>query len=236
VATVHSLTRKLGKTPILVKDTPGFLVNRVLTAYLAESLKMLVEGSDPVVIDKAMEHFGMPMGPFALFDQIGFDTASKASRAIEAINEKFLPKVSVMSTLVQSGRLGAKNGRGFYRYQKGRRGRFDRGVLKLLDRDGKHETHVEAIQKRLYLPMVNEAVRCLNAGVVRSPSDVDLGMVLGTGFPPFRGGPLRNADIIGISTVVEGLNELAEKHGERFSPDPSLVEMALGGRKFYPGS
>ncbi len=234
VATVHALARRLGKTPIVVRDEPGFLVNRVLTAYLAEALKMLAEGSDPVLVDRAMEHFGMPMGPFALFDQIGFDTASKASKAIEAINEKYLPKVSVMSRLVESGRLGAKNGRGFYRYTKGRRRGFDRKVLHLVDRHGHAERDIETIQSRLYLPMVNEAVRCLNAGVAQSPADIDLGMVMGTGFPPFRGGPLRNADIAGISAIVERMNALAAKHGQHLAPEPALVEMALGGRRFYP--
>jgi 3-hydroxyacyl-CoA dehydrogenase/enoyl-CoA hydratase/3-hydroxybutyryl-CoA epimerase len=104
----------------------------------------------------------------------------------------------------------------------------------LIDREGRAETDFEVIQSRLYLPMVNEAVRCLSYGVARQPADVDLGMVLGTGFPPFRGGPLRNADVMGLPSVVERLNKLAEKHGERMAPDPALVEMALGGRRFYP--
>ncbi|TPW14871.1 MAG: 3-hydroxyacyl-CoA dehydrogenase / enoyl-CoA hydratase / 3-hydroxybutyryl-CoA epimerase, partial [bacterium] len=120
VATAHQLARKLGKTPIVVTDTPGFLVNRILTSYLAEALRMMVEGTDPTLIDRAMIHFGMPMGPFALFDQIGFDTASKASKSIEAINERYLPRVSVLSTLIESGRLGAKNNKGFYRYKRGK--------------------------------------------------------------------------------------------------------------------
>ncbi|HEX7879770.1 MAG TPA: 3-hydroxyacyl-CoA dehydrogenase NAD-binding domain-containing protein [Candidatus Eisenbacteria bacterium] len=234
VATAHGLARRLGKTPIVVTDTPGFLVNRVLTAYLAEALRMLVEGTDPRAIDKAMVHFGMPMGPFALLDQIGFDTASKASKAIETLNERYLPRASVMSRLIEAGRLGVKNGKGFYRYRKGKNIGFDKHVLGLVEHGDKSEHGVEDIQARLYLPMVNEAVRCLAAGVARSPADVDLGMVLGTGFPPFRGGPLRNADIMGIPAVVERLNELATRVGERLSPEPRLVQMGLSGERFYP--
>lgn len=235
VAAAHALARRLGKTPVVVKDTPGFLVNRILTAYLAEALKMFVEGTDPLKLDDALEHFGMPMGPFALLDQIGLDTALKASRAIEAVNEKYLPRVSVLPALVDKGRLGVKNGRGFYRYsRRGKKKGFDHAVLKLVERHGPGESNWEEIQARLYLPMVNEAVRCLNAGVARTPADVDLGMVMGTGFPPFRGGPLRNADIFGLPAVVERMNRLAEKHGERLAPHPALVEMALGGRRFYP--
>jgi 3-hydroxyacyl-CoA dehydrogenase/enoyl-CoA hydratase/3-hydroxybutyryl-CoA epimerase len=233
LATAHALARKLGKTPIVVKDSPGFLVNRVLTAYLAEALRLFVEGSDPVTIDRAMEHFGMPMGPFQLLDQIGLDTASKASKAIEAVNERYLPRGSVLSRLIEKGRLGAKNGRGFYRWKKGRVAGFDRAVLHLVERHGAPVVDFEVIESRLYLPMVNEAVRCLAAGVAASPEDIDLGMVLGTGFPPFRGGPLRNADIMGLPAIVEKLNQLAAQVGERLAPHPELVERALGGRRFY---
>ncbi len=236
VATAHQLARKLGKTPILVTDTPGFLVNRILTSYLAEALRMMMDGTDPVLIDRAMVHFGMPMGPFALFDQIGFDTASKASKAIESINERYLPRVSVLSQLIDSGRLGAKNNKGFYRYKRGKNIGFDKHVLKLLDRSHAPHITIEAIQTRLYLPMVNEAVRCLVAGVARTPADLDLGMVLGTGFPPFRGGPLRNADVIGLPAVVERMNELSTKLGDRISPHPDLVRRALSGDKFYPAA
>jgi 3-hydroxyacyl-CoA dehydrogenase len=176
----------------------------------------------------------MPMGPFTLLDQIGLDTAARATRGIETINEKFLPKVSVLSRLVESERLGVKNGRGFYHYRKGRRLGFDRALFKILERQAGGTPDPETIQSRLYLPMVNEAVRCLAAGVARQAADVDLGLVLGTGFPPFRGGPLRNADTMGIPAVVERMNALAEKFGERLAPEPILVEMGLGGRRFYP--
>ncbi len=158
----------------------------------------------------------------------------KPSKAIESINARYLPRVSVMSTLVEAGRLGAKNGRGFYTWKSGKRGRLDPAVARLVERHGTPMTEFEAIQTRLYLPIVNEAVRCLNDGVARGPADLDLGMVMGTGFPPFRGGPLRNADLMGLARVVEGLNDLATQHGERLSPEPKLVEMALGGRRFYP--
>jgi 3-hydroxyacyl-CoA dehydrogenase/enoyl-CoA hydratase/3-hydroxybutyryl-CoA epimerase len=234
VAGAHLLARRLGKTPIIVKDAPGFLVNRILTSYLAEALQMFAEGEDPVEIDRAMEHFGMPMGPFALLDQVGLDTALKASRAIAAVNEKYLPNANVLPALLESGRLGLKNGRGFYRYRKGRRGRFDKKVLHLVTRGHAAGSETEAIQTRLYFPMINESVRCLRAHIARSPADVDLGLVLGAGFPPFRGGPLRNADVIGLPAVVERMNALSGKHGERHSPDPLLVEMALSGYRFYP--
>ena len=138
------------------------------------------------------------------------------------------------SQLIESGRLGAKNNRGFYRYRKGRNVGFDKRVLKFIERSHEPETRTQAIQARLYLPMVNEAVRCLAAGVARTPADIDLGMVLGTGFPPFRGGPLRNADVMGLPAVVERMNELSTKLGDRISPHPDLVRRALSGERFYP--
>jgi len=240
VASLVAFAKKIGKTPVVCKDAPGFLVNRILGAYLAESARILFEGASIAHIDKALLDFGMPMGPFNLVDEIGIDVAAKVSHILEAA---FGSRMSVgdgkganaLDKIVESGRWGKKNGKGFYIYE-GKDKRVDESVRPLAGAPPPTDTRfaVEEIQDRCVLMMLNEAAMILAEGIVRRPQDVDAGMIFGTGFPPFRGGLLRYADSLGIETISEKMEALAAKFGERFKPAALLVEMKSAGRKFYP--
>ncbi len=235
VATVHAFAIELGKTPVVVRDSPGFLVNRVLTVYLNEAMRLLGEGTTLEAADRAMTAFGMPVGPFTLLDQVGLDTAHHVGGVLEAAFGKRIGGGSpLLGAMVAANRLGVKNGRGFYRYRDGRRVGTDREVYRLASAPPGRTLPPETLQERMVLCMVNEAAVCLEDGVVQEPRDVDLGMVLGTGFPPFRGGLLRYADALGIAVVVDRLSRLADAHGERFRPTALLREMVREERTFYP--
>lgn len=189
LATAVSFVQKLGKTPVVVKDSPGFLVNRILVPYLMEAVR-LHEGGVPVKdIDDAMLEFGMPMGPMRLLDEIGLDVAMHVAKTLaEAFPDRF-PKSDALDKLVAAGHLGKKSGQGFYRYEKGRE--IPPEVHNDLPRH-------ESIGTRLALLLSQEAMRCLKEGIARNADDIDLAMVLGTGYPPFRGGPITFARDTGI--------------------------------------
>jgi 3-hydroxyacyl-CoA dehydrogenase/enoyl-CoA hydratase/3-hydroxybutyryl-CoA epimerase len=236
VATVHALAARLGKTPVIVRDTPGFLVNRILMVYMNEALQLLGEGVRIDAVDRAMTAFGMPMGPFALLDQVGLDTAYHVSGVLqEAFGDRIGPPSPILGTLVSAGKLGAKNRRGFYRYSGGRSTEPDTDTYNLAATPETREVPAETLEERMLLAMVNEASVCLEHGVVRDPRDVDVSMVMGTGFPPFRGGLLRHADAVGIPIVVDRLSRLADAHGERFRPAGLLNQMVREQRRFYRG-
>jgi 3-hydroxyacyl-CoA dehydrogenase/enoyl-CoA hydratase/3-hydroxybutyryl-CoA epimerase/3-hydroxyacyl-CoA dehydrogenase/enoyl-CoA hydratase/3-hydroxybutyryl-CoA epimerase/enoyl-CoA isomerase len=237
VATLTGLARKIGKTPIVVRDCPGFLVNRILFPYINESLLLLEEGVPPRRIDKAATAFGMPMGPITLNDLVGLDTSLYAGQVVNtAFADRAVP-TRILDELVKAGRLGQKSGAGFYSYAKGSKGVDDPALADILARTrrpgGKPDSSVEEIQDRLFLPMLTEATRILEEGIVREPGDVDMGLILGIGFPPFRGGILRWADNLGIAQVMDKLRSY-EKLGARFQPTPLLKKMAAEGRGFYP--
>jgi len=233
IATVFALARRLGKTPIVVNDAPGFLVNRILGPYLNEAGWMLADGGSVEAIDAALVTFGMPMGPLRLLDEVGLDVARHAGRVLyEAFGERLRP-ATPLDALQTSGLLGRKGGAGFYRYEGDEAKGVNEEVYRLagVTRDG--GLRPERIRDRAVLPMINEAARLLEEGVVRGPGDVDLGMITGTGFPPFRGGLLRHADAVGLPRVVEKLEALRDEHGPRFEPAPLLRERARTGLGFY---
>jgi 3-hydroxyacyl-CoA dehydrogenase/enoyl-CoA hydratase/3-hydroxybutyryl-CoA epimerase len=234
VATLVDLTRRLKKTPVVVNDGPGFLVNRLLMAYMNEALFLLKEGTPIEVADRAMKRFGMPMGPFELLDQVGIDVAHKVSLILgEAFSDRIRPP-RVLEAAYQDKRLGKKSGRGFYRWTGEKRGRPDPTLYALVtDRGGRVAPEAEAMD-RMILPMVNEAALCLVEGIARTPADVDLAMVMGTGFPPFRGGLLRYADSLTLVEVVGRMDRLSSVHGPRFRPVPLLRDLARSGRTFLP--
>jgi 3-hydroxyacyl-CoA dehydrogenase/enoyl-CoA hydratase/3-hydroxybutyryl-CoA epimerase len=234
LVTAHAFAIKLGKTPVIVKDGPGFLVNRILTFYLNEALQMLVEGVRMEALDDSMEQFGMPMGPFALLDQIGLDTAGHVAGVLRAaFGERAGATVDVLETVTGSGRQGRKNGRGFYRYRSGKRHGADGEIYNLIGTREPREVPAETLQERMILAMVNEAALCLEEGVVAQPRDIDVAMVMGTGFPPFRGGLLRYADEVGVPVVADRLSRLADAHGGRFRPANLFGEMVRQQRRFY---
>ncbi len=233
VATVFALSKKLGKTPIVVNDGPGFVVNRILAPYLNEAVYLLSEGISPSKMDKVIEGFGMPMGPCTLLDEIGLDVGAKVSKILfEAFGARMQPP-ALMEKVSQDKRYGKKTGKGIYNYPGGKQ-QVDSG---LFGRIGVQENNgavsEEMIQKRCIYVMINEAARCVEDQLVRDVSDIDIGMIFGTGFAPFRGGLLRYADQVGAESIVSDLELLKRNHGARFEPSPYLQQLAASGKKFY---
>ena len=230
VETVAAFARRLGKTPVRVADRPGFLVNRLLGFYMVEALWLLHEGQTIEEVDQAMVAWGMPMGPVALVDEIGIDVAVEVA---QILGKAFAPRLPVppwAGELAEPDRLGAKTAKGLYRYDDGKRTVPDPQVYAVIP-DGGHGGAADPsrLVDRLVLRMVDEAARCLAEGVVASPDDLDLAMVYGTGFPPFRGGLCRWADQQGVGRLVVELERLAAAVGERFEPSHALREAASAG-------
>lgn len=235
VVTLVALAKKIGKTPIVVKDCPGFLVNRILFPYINESLILLEEGAGPREIDKAATAFGMPMGPITLNDVVGNDTALYAGRVVNTAFADRAKSSRILDELVAAGRLGQKTGAGFYSYAKGSRGADDPAFAALLEkcRTGQRTISQEEIIDRLFLPMLTEASRILAEGIVRAPGDVDMGLILGIGFPAWRGGLLRWADSLGLPEVVKKLEKYLPL-GKRFEPTEQIRKLAAAAKGFYP--
>jgi len=246
VAEMAALALRLGKTPVVVRDVAGFLVNRLLGPYLDEAVRLFAGGADIAHVDAVMKDFGMPMGPFTLLDEVGLDIAAHAAKSLhEAYGERMTPSEGI-EALMSPERLGKKTGRGFYEHppRKGRKtpkpvpagdlARFQKGSSAATLSD-------EAVTDRLVLAMVNEAARCLEEGVVAGPVELDLATVFGTGFAPFRGGLLKYADTLGPETLVRRLDaiataaDVAARPGgrEKFTPCERLREMAREGRGFH---
>jgi len=230
--TVLALTRRIKKTPVLVRDAPGFLVNRVLMPYLSEAVGLVERGSDITIIDKELKRFGMPMGPLALLDEIGLDVARKVAHVLEEAFGSRIGSTALLDRLVAAGALGKKSGLGFYRYDKSGRDGINPSLRQLSSKNATPAAP-EEIKNRLLDAMVNEAALALDERVVDRPEDVDLAMVMGTGFPPFRGGLLRYADASGIGGFVERLAR-RQQEGAPSGPCGKLQRMALGNERFYP--
>jgi 3-hydroxyacyl-CoA dehydrogenase/enoyl-CoA hydratase/3-hydroxybutyryl-CoA epimerase/3-hydroxyacyl-CoA dehydrogenase/enoyl-CoA hydratase/3-hydroxybutyryl-CoA epimerase/enoyl-CoA isomerase len=237
VAATVALAKKIGKTPVVVKDCPGFLVNRILMPYMNEALLLVEEGAPLAAIDKAAKGFGMPMGPITLHDVVGMDTALFAGRVVAAAYADRMFEPKILAALVEAGRLGQKTGAGFFAYSKGsQRGKPDPAldpILAKCRRGTPREFSAQELSDRMFLPMLIEASRALAEGIARNPEDLDMSLILGIGFPPFRGGLLRWADSVGAAKVLEMLKPY-EKLGKRFEPSPMLIELARTGKKFYP--
>ena len=233
VVTLVALAKRIGKSPIVVRDCPGFLVNRILFPYLNESLVLLEEGAEPRAIDKAAVDFGMPMGPITLNDLVGLDTSLYAGRVVNTAFADRAKTTTILDELVKAGRLGQKSGAGFYSYAKGSRGIDDPAFAAILARcrTGQRTIDQEEIADRLFLPMLVEASRVLTEGIVRDPADVDMGLILGIGFPPYRGGLLRWADSLGMDKVLAKLKRY-EALGPRFHPTDQMRQLAAAGKKF----
>ena len=245
VNTVFDFTRRLGKTPVLIKDSPGFLVNRLLTFYSMEAFWLLDEGCRIENIDRAMVDWGMPIGPLALTDEVGIDVAGKVAHIMAAAFADRVRLPSWLDRLSEGDRLGVKSGKGIYRYEGRERQEPDPAVYAALGLDPENPGHpgksrnpretsggdpgLEAMADRMVLPMVNEAARCLDEQVVRSAGELDLAMIFGTGFPPFRGGLCRWADQQGLPQIIATLERLEGAVGNRFRPSEALRSTAAGG-------
>ena len=232
LVTAVALARRLGKTPVVVADAPGFVVNRILMPYLSEAMAMLEEGYRLADIDGAMRRFGMPMGPFEVLDEVGLDVAHKVGGVLShAFPDRMAPSSS-LEKMLAAGRLGRKNGKGFYRHV-GRKRRPDPAVRGLLGLTRvRSASGPDALAERMVLAMINEAARCLEEKVVADAGAVDLAMIFGAGFPPFRGGLLRYADTYGLSKVTMRLTALRAEKGERFAPAALLSRLAADGGSF----
>jgi 3-hydroxyacyl-CoA dehydrogenase / enoyl-CoA hydratase / 3-hydroxybutyryl-CoA epimerase len=237
--------RKLGKTVIVVNDGPGFYTTRALSAYLNEAGRMLDEGVAIDTLDKAMVEFGFPVGPITLMDEVGLDVGGKVGSVMaESFGARMMPGEGVRR-VVESGRTGRKGRSGFYLYDEaGKKGGVDPSAYEMIhtgDRRAIPKTMgpvvgIEAaeIVDRCVLAFVNEAARCLEEGILRSPRDGDIGAVFGIGFPPFRGGPFRHVDAVGIEEILNKLQALDGRFPGRFTPADILIDMAHAHTRFYP--
>lgn len=231
LATSLQLVKKLGKTPIVVKDSPGFVVNRILLVYMAEAARILTETGRLEEIDKIMTDFGMPMGPFLLSDEVGLDVGLKVMQILhDAFSDRFLPEPLFEDMLVDK-LLGRKTQKGFYIHGKKRS--VNQKVLNNLEIQEQALDHEESLKRMVYL-MINEAAMCLDEKIVDDVESIDIGMIFGTGFPPFRGGLLRYADSLGASYIVGELLRMNEKYQtDRFTPSAYLNDLKRSGNKFY---
>src|SRR5688572_920128 len=233
MVTTAALARKLGKTVVYCNDGPGFVVNRILGPYMNESGFLLEEGNSIESLDKAMIDFGMPMGPMALLDEVGIDVAAKVAGILTEAFGARMEKSSVVEKLYAEGRHGKKNGKGLYLYDSGRRKGPDATVYKTLGIRKPHPADEKAVVEWMLLAMINEASLILDEKIVASAGELDLAMIMGTGFPPFRGGLLRYADSLGLPYVVSRLDELSSRVGPRFRPNEPLKRLADRDGKFY---
>jgi 3-hydroxyacyl-CoA dehydrogenase/enoyl-CoA hydratase/3-hydroxybutyryl-CoA epimerase len=229
LARTVEFARRIGKVPVVSKDSPGFIVNRILMPYLVEAVRLLDLGAHAHDIDEAMLDFGMPMGPLRLLDEVGLDVAA---HVVNTLAKPFGERVTapvLIEKMLGAGMLGKKSGLGFYDYAHDKPN-HDLDVMRSVHRHA-HLTHDE-LAARMSLLMVNEAARCVEESVA-TPADIDLAMVLGTGFAPFHGGPLRYADTLGIVHVVSSLEKLSAVE-PRFTPCALLKQMAASNALFYP--
>jgi 3-hydroxyacyl-CoA dehydrogenase/enoyl-CoA hydratase/3-hydroxybutyryl-CoA epimerase len=207
-----AFVRRIDRLPLPVKGTPGFLVNRVLMPYLLEAVALESEGVPAAVIDQAATQFGMPMGPILLADTVGLDICLSVAEILAQQLHGSVPER--LRELVAAGRLGRKSGQGFYSYKGGKP---DKAKL------DKEDKIAPEITDRLMFRYFNEAVACLREGVVADADLLDAGMIFGTGFAPFRGGPMHYVEMTGLPHGRQRLEELENVYGERFHPDPAWI-------------
>lgn len=232
-----------GKTPIFVKDVPGFYVNRCLAPFMSEVTALIKDGADLESLDKAMKEFGMPVGPITLSDEVGLDVSSHVGKFMAGadLGDRLAGgDIAMMNVMVEKGWLGRKAGKGFYLYPKDAK-KSDKkqlnpevvAMLAQFQKGGKRSISHEEIQKRMISRFVNEAAYCLQDGIIRSAVDGDIGAVFGIGFPPFLGGPFRMLDITGTKQFVDKMYQFRDTHGPQFEPCQLLKDMAASGKKFH---
>ncbi|MCB9026915.1 MAG: enoyl-CoA hydratase/isomerase family protein [Bdellovibrionaceae bacterium] len=235
-ATIFDLAKKMGKTPVVVKDGPGFLVNRLLVPWMSEAIFLLQDGMSIEKLDRIYSHkFGMPMGPCRLLDEVGLDVAIKVVKIFyKSLGSRMeIPKL--MEKLEGNTRLGKKNGKGFYLYDsKGKQLSVDKSIYQELGLEPNDKVDEKEVIERGIFRMINEAAMAmLEEKICENPQQCDLAMIMGTGFPPFRGGLLKYADTFGSEYIVQELEIYKSRYGERFTPAASLVNMAKTNKTFY---
>lgn len=228
--------QRIGKLPVVVQDSPGFVVNRILMPYLIEAGNLFEAGASITDLDEAMLDFGMPMGPMRLLDEVGTDVSLHVAQTLAVAFGDRLKIPAHLCEMIKAGLLGRKNGCGYYRHEKSKReARPNPGVAAYVNNDQARMLSRDELRERMVLLMVNEAARCVEERIVNEPADVDFAMIMGTGFAPFRGGPLRHADSTGIGKIAGLMERLADSGANQFAPCALLREMAVAGRKFYNG-
>lgn len=231
LATTVEVGRRMGKTIIVVNDGPGFFTSRVLGPFINEAMWILSEGARIDEIDKIVTGWGWPVGPMALLDEVGLDVAHHASKTmVEHAGDRAAPS-PIFERMLEDGRLGRKGGNGFYKYHVSPK-RVDREVYDLIGWERDHLVPEEIIE-RTWMQMLNEVARCIEEGIITDPDDIDIGVIFGFGFPPFRGGILREADRVGVDYVVSRLELYADEHGQRLEPAQLLKDMAKAGKTFH---
>lgn len=244
LSTIVEFSRKLGKFPIVVKDSCGFLINRILIPYINEAGFILESGIPYEIIDSIATKFGLPMGPFALIDEIGLDVGYKVAKILENYFGDRMKVASVLAKVYENKLLGKKTGKGFY-IHKGKEKIPNKDIYDIFSiskkeaeskaeslAEGLVEAEKEILNRMIYL-MINEASRCLEEGICNEPSDVDIGMIMGIGFPPFRAGLLRYADSVGLSNIMNELEKFYKLYGEKFKPSNYLLKLVKENKKFY---
>ena len=233
LATAVTFARQLGKMVIVAKDKEGFIVNRILLPYMNEAAHLFQEGIDTKRLDDIIRRFGMPMGPMELADEVGIDVGYHVAQILEATYGERMRIAEILKMVYEAGTLGKKSGEGFYLYS-GKQKKVSNKVRNMRT-NATFTLDDDTTLKRLIYIMINEASRCLEEGVVESASTIDVGMIYGTGFPPFRGGLLRYADSVGAKHIVADLKEFQARFDQhRFEPSQLLLSMADANGTFYP--
>ncbi len=238
IAKALDFVAAIRKTPIVVNDSRGFYTSRCFGTYVQEGLALLSEGVGPALIENVGRHMGMPVGPLAVNDEVGLDLSLKVAKQTKAdLGEAYKPSPSegVIVTMNELGRLGRKNGKGFYVYPEGGAKKYLWPELSatVAEPGEASDATPEAIRERLLYRQMVECARCFAEGVLETPEDGDLGAIFGWGFAPFTGGPFSHMDTLGIANVVAILDGLTQRHGERFAPPQMLRDMAASGDTFY---
>lgn len=234
VQTAYNVGVKQGKHVIVVNDGPGFYTTRILAPYMNEALILLEEGASIESLDHAMKDFGFPVGPVALFDEVGIDVGAHVAETLSPMFAKRgVQATNKAEELLEAGYKGRKNKKGFYSYQTGKKKSVNNEIYNFFGGTNRKEPNKETAQKRIAYAMINEAAWCLQEGILQSPKDGDLGAILGLGFPPFLGGPFRFLDQRGIQVIVGEMERFTDEYGVRFKPAGILVEYGKSGRMFY---
>jgi 3-hydroxyacyl-CoA dehydrogenase / enoyl-CoA hydratase / 3-hydroxybutyryl-CoA epimerase / enoyl-CoA isomerase len=242
VATTVSYALAMGKTPVVVNDCPGFLVNRVLFPYFGGFMGLVNEGVDFLRIDKVMEKFGWPMGPAYLLDVVGIDTAHHANAVMAAgfPDRMASSEKTAIDAMFEAGRFGQKNDKGFYTYVADKKGKPKKTVdpeahallAPLVRTDNSGSISDQDIIDRMMLPLLIECSRCLEEGIVKTPVEVDIALIYGLGFPPFRGGPFRYADAVGLAALTATAAKFASL-GKLYEPTPHMLRLAETGGTYH---
>jgi 3-hydroxyacyl-CoA dehydrogenase/enoyl-CoA hydratase/3-hydroxybutyryl-CoA epimerase len=234
ISTTVDFAKRQGKTPIVVKDGAGFYVNRILAPYMSEAGFMAMEGQPIDSIDKALVKFGFPVGAFKLLDEVGIDVGTKITPILMAQFGERFASPDGFKKLLENDRKGKKNGSGFYDYSGKNSGKaVDDSIYTLLGVAPQSKYTDSTIVERCLLLMLNEAAMCLEEGVIRNARDGDIGAIFGIGFPPFKGGPFRYMDELGIEHLVSRLEHYASSYSDKYKPAEILLKMREENNTFY---